>query len=247
MQNSPSIRVSGSSVWWLAALLAVTAATGLWWVAGTSHRDEDHPYPTSSRSEPAGPPWRYGRADARFTVVLYADLECPYCRAYFPTLTRWIDAHPDVNGQWHHLPLPMHEPAATQEARLAECVGQTGGHAAFWDAVAWIYQHSRGDGQGLPADAAYPGMTPAVQACLDSDRPDVTLRTQAEPAAQDGIVGTPTLQLRDRHSGKTLRLHGPVEGDALLSALDLLAGSGEPVDADSPPRTPADTAVSQPR
>src|SRR3546814_12901129 len=71
--------------------------------------------------------WLYGRADARFTVVGYADLECPYCRAYFPALKRWIDAHPEVNWQWHHLPLSMHEPAATAEARLAACAGETGG------------------------------------------------------------------------------------------------------------------------
>src|SRR3546814_6547647 len=49
----------------------------------------------SEASKPAGPPWLYGRADARFTVVGYADLECPYCRAYFPALKRWIDAHPE--------------------------------------------------------------------------------------------------------------------------------------------------------
>lgn len=47
----------------------------------------------------SGPPWRYGRDDARFTVVEYADLECPFCRAYFAVLKRWIDAHPDVNWQ----------------------------------------------------------------------------------------------------------------------------------------------------
>nr|MBF3179047.1 thioredoxin domain-containing protein [Pseudomonas aeruginosa] len=80
----------------------------------------------SEASKPAGPPWLYGRADARFTVVGYADLECPYCRAYFPALKRWIDAHPEVNWQWHHLPLSMHEPAATAGARLAECAGETG-------------------------------------------------------------------------------------------------------------------------
>lgn len=31
----------------------------------------------------AGPPWLYGSADARFTVIGYADLECPHCRAYW--------------------------------------------------------------------------------------------------------------------------------------------------------------------
>ena len=43
------------------------------------------------------------------------------------------------------------------------------------------------------------------------------------------IAATPALQLRDRESGKTLLLHGPVEGDALLSAIDLLAAGGTTV------------------
>ena len=60
----------------------------------------------------AGPPWRYGRDDARFTVVEYADLECPFCRAYFAVLKQLDRRAPEVNWQWHHLPLTMHEPAA---------------------------------------------------------------------------------------------------------------------------------------
>ena len=175
---------------------------------------------------PAGPPWRYGRADARFTVVEYADLECPFCRAYFAVLKRWIDAHPDVSWQWHHLPLPLHEPAASAGARLVECVGEAGGQAAFWQAAEWVYTHTRGDGQGLPEGLGYPGITPAAQQCLDSDRPDTLIRAQSASAAQEGVKVTPTLRLQDRQSGKTLLLHGPVEGDALLSAIDLLAAGG---------------------
>ena len=41
-----------------------------------------------AQAHPAGPPWRHGPADARFTLTLYADLECPFCKAYYPTLTR---------------------------------------------------------------------------------------------------------------------------------------------------------------
>ena len=85
----------------------------------------------SEPAAPAGPPWRYGNVDARFTLIEYADLECPYCRAYFPVLMRWIDANPDVNWQWHHLPLAMHEPAALNQARLAECAGETGGQVGL--------------------------------------------------------------------------------------------------------------------
>lgn len=174
----------------------------------------------------SGPPWRYGRDDARFTVVECADLECPFCRAYFPVLKQWIDAHPEVNWQWHHLPLTTHEPAATANARLVECVGEAGGPAAFWQAVEWVYAHTRGDGQGLPESLGYPGITPAARQCLDSDRPDALIRAQSASAAQEGVKVTPTLRLQDRQSDKTLLLHGPVEGDALLSAIDLLAGDG---------------------
>jgi protein-disulfide isomerase len=185
---------------------------------------------------PAGPPWRYGRTDARYTVIEYADLECPYCRAYFAVLKRWIDAHPEVNLQWHHLPLAMHEPAASQGARLVECVGEAGGHAAFWEAVEWVYTHTRGDGQGLPEGLRYPDLSPAAQQCLASDRPDVVIRAQSAAAAQANIRATPTLRLQDRESGKTLLLHGPVEGDALLSAIDLLAagGTGQPPSKEMP-------------
>lgn len=177
----------------------------------------------SPPSAPAGPPWVYGRAGARFTVIEFADLECPYCRAYFPVLKGWIDAHPDVNWQWRHLPLAMHDPAATAEARIAECAGEIGGRAAFWKAVAWLYTHTRGDGQGLPLGVPYPDLTPDVQHCLDSDRPDAAIRDQSAEAAKLGIKATPTLQVRDRQSGKTIVLSGPVEGDALLSAIDFLS------------------------
>lgn len=216
--------------------------------------DLERPADASAPSQPdapmpAGPPWRYGRADARFTVVEYADLECPFCRAYFAVLKRWIDAHPEVNWQWHHLPLSMHEPAASAEARLVECAGQDGGHTAFWKAVDWVYAHTRGDGQGLPEGLRYPDLTPEIQRCLDSGHPDAAIRAQVAEAAQQHVSATPTLRLQDRDSGKTLMLPGPVEGDALLSAIDLLAAGGAAV-APTKPATkemPADAIGDMPR
>ncbi|HGH4624776.1 TPA: DsbA family protein [Enterobacter hormaechei] len=169
-----------------------------------------------------GPPWRLGPADARFTIVLYADLECPFCKAYYPILKAWIAGNPEANLQWHHLPLPMHEPAATELARFAECLGETGGHAAFFEAVGWLYQHTRGNGQGLPVGLHHPGTTPTVQVCLDSDRPQAIVRAQAEEGVHAGVNATPSLRLVDNQTGQSLLLQGPVEGDALLSAMDLL-------------------------
>ncbi|MCB1819917.1 MAG: disulfide bond formation protein DsbA, partial [Gammaproteobacteria bacterium] len=84
-------------------------------------------------------------------------------------------------------------------------------------------------GQGLPEGLHYPELTPGMQGCLDSDRPDAVIRAQMVEAAEQGISATPALQLRDRGTGKTLLLNGPVEGDALLSAIDLLAAGAKTV------------------
>ena len=48
------------------------------------------------------------------------------------------------------------------------------------------------------------------------------------PAGDDrhGPSDPVALRLQDRESGRALLLHGPVEGDALLSAIDLLAAGG---------------------
>lgn len=196
-------------------------------------------------THPAGI-WTYGHADARFLLVEYADLECPYCQRYFPVLKAWIDAHPDVRWQWHYLPLPMHEPAATEEARLVECVGQAGGDAAFWRAVAWVYVHTRSDGQGVPPGLRYPEVTAAVQQCQAGGQADAVIARQAAQALRDGIDATPTLRLVDTQSGKHVVLRGPAEGDVLLSALDWLTAPQAPAAALNSDM-PADTFGDMPR
>lgn len=183
--------------------------------AGTRHLERQHVL--------AGPPWRYGRADARFTVVLYGDLECPYCKSYFPVLKAWIDRYAETNLQWHHLPLPMHEPAASRQARLAECAGESEGHAAFWQAVTWIYEQTRSDGMGIPDSVSYPELTPTMQTCLNSRRAEEIVQAQASEGFRDKVTATPTVKLINNQNGQMIVLPGPVEDDALLSALDLLS------------------------
>ena len=230
---------------WLSIAVVTLAVLGAWLLSPQPQQQAPHTTktPAATATKPAaGPPWYYGPANARFTLILYADLECPYCKAYFPVVKAWVDQHPETRLQWHHLPLPMHEPVASRLASLAECAGETGGQAAYWNAVGWIYQHTRGDGQGLPEGVHYPGQTPALQACLESGKTQNTVQTQAREGARDGIAATPTLRVRDERTGQALLLHGPVEGDALLSALDFLAADDVPApDPESPGMSAADT------
>jgi protein-disulfide isomerase len=239
---------------WL-ALAAIAVVLGL--IVRFLHPAPDHPpamqnvpgetKTTAATEQALGPPWRYGSPDARFTVVVHADLECPFCQSYTPALRQWIDTQTDVNLQWQHLPLPIHEPAATQHAVWAECVGETFGQAGFWDAVAWIYAHTRGDGQGLPPDVEYPAQgspeqQQRVSACVNSAPPAALVYAQAQEAAQAGINATPSLRLIDHASERSMRLVGPVAGDALLSALDLLASPDN-----QPSESSADAVGDRPR
>jgi protein-disulfide isomerase len=192
--------------------------------------------PSPSSANASGPPWVYGRADAAFRITEYADLECPFCKTYFPVLKQWIDQHPEVQLQWHHLPLPFHEPAASAEAHLVECAGQVAGPEAFWNAVEWVYTNTRTNGQGLPPDAVYSGLSMTqkargqLQQCLQAPAPERIAAQRAEAAAQR-IQATPMLRIENLKSGKTLMLAGAVEGDTLLSAIDYVASSDPDTDS----------------
>lgn len=238
---------------WCWGLGAALVAAALSWMLLQPSREPAHqPAPQAHAAHPDGPPWRLGNADARFTATLYADLECPYCKEYSPKLRQWLGTQQDVSLQWHHLPLAAHEPAASAEARLAECAGETAGHAGFWKAADWVYAHTRSDGQGVPDRLRYPELTPATEQCLSSDRPDAAIRQQSAEAAKSGVAATPSLRLHDRVTGKSVLLQGPIEGDALLSAMDLLAASGPssasaPTPAHPTSEMPADVVGDMPR
>ncbi|MBN3849441.1 DsbA family protein [Paraburkholderia sp. Ac-20342] len=205
----------------LLAMLSLAVLVGAGGALLLSSRQQQADSPATLAVAASGPPWIYGKSSARFTLVAFADFECPYCQTTIPRLLRWVQENPDVALQWHHLPLPAHEPMASQEASLAECRGQVAGSAAFWDTVVWIYAHTRGNGQG-PAESP-PNSGAGMQACLASGRAAEVVRSQADAATDEGITATPTLRLLDRETGRSLKLEGAVDEDVLLSALDWLS------------------------
>jgi protein-disulfide isomerase len=141
-------------------------------------------------------------------------------------LERWIEEHREVNWEWWNLPLAMHDPMASGEAQLAECVGEMDGNQAFWRTVAWLYRHTRGDGAGIPSGTRMSEKSRAVSACLDATKAAKVIRSQAEDASRLHIMGTPTLRILDHKTGRAFDLQGPVAGDSLLSAIDSLAATG---------------------
>jgi protein-disulfide isomerase len=207
-----------------AALL--TAAQGAVFLSPVAHSDPG----ALGNAEAAHPTVRsafqpiYGPSAARFRLIEYADLECPYCASSFEDIRRWIDAHTDVSWHWRHLPLSVHEPVATQASRRVQCLGELEGNEAFWKAIAQHYGHVR------PAfsAAARSGEDPKeLRECLQSLRPDAAIRADADEAARLHIIATPTFVLQDQRTGEHITLQGAPDESLLLSAVDALIAASK--------------------
>jgi protein-disulfide isomerase len=169
-------------------------------------------------------PWTFGQVNARWTVTEFADLECPYCKAYTPALKAWVQKQKNVNLQWHHLPMDFHGSAAINEAKIVECAGELGGALAFWQAVDQVFERTRSNGLGFNGQVDINDVShQALMACA-ANNTQISLRIsrQAEEALKSGVTATPTVQIRDNKTGKSLKLEGPVDGVMLTSAIDLL-------------------------
>ena len=221
--------------WVLAA--ALVALLLIWLVSRTPGESSAPSRAPVSTAQVAGPPWQMGNPEGRFTLTLYADLECPFCREYFPQLKRWVGNNTDVALQWHHQPLAAHEPAASAEARLAECRRSGRACGVLAGGRMGLCPHAQRR-PGLARWLALPETTSAIEQCMASERPNVAIRAQAAEATKSGVTATPSLRLLDRQTGQAILLQGPIEGDALLSAMDLLAAGEMASDAPGSPATP---------
>lgn len=206
-------RLGNSNVKWALAWSALAVVSALIW----------NPLRAPQADPLHGPPWLYGKPDARFTLALFGDLECPQCQAYLPQLLEWVDRSPNVNLRWHHLASPDHMRAAVQHARLVECIGQRQGRDGFWKAVAWTHLH--GHSPGLPGGLTYARLSSRLRACVDSDEVDEVIHRHRGEATGDRSDATPRLRLVDNGRKRAIEFHGPIEPDELLWALGQLVAS----------------------
>lgn len=169
--------------------------------------------------------WYYGPSNARWVITEYADLECPYCRAYTPQLKHWVSEQADVKLAWHHFPLEIHGVAARTEALLVQCAGLLGGPAVFWQAIDQVLLHTQGNGQGFAEELALPTVSAqSLSRCVRSNEEiQAVIDRQLAVAKSRGIAATPTIEVTDSLTGHSVRLEGPVESTALLSVIDALA------------------------
>lgn len=166
----------------------------------------------------------YGSLNARFTMVEFSDLECPYCKRFHNTPKSLVDdSSGNVNWQWMHLPLGFHNPGAQLGAEAAECASDLGGNRSFWAYLEEYFEHTRGNGQGV-SDLTQLAVNLGINAtefrqCMTEGRYRDKVQEQAAKAASLGINGTPATFLVDNLTGNSQLLSGAQPAEAFVGAM----------------------------
>lgn len=133
-----------------------------------------------------------GPADAKVTIVVFSDFQCPFCARVRPTLDRVMQTYGDsVRVVWRNLPLPFHDQAKPAAALAMEAFRQRGDQG-FWAAHDLLFMNQRaltdedlrryGNELGLDAQG--------VSAALRGSH-DASIEADAELAGSLGVRGTP--------------------------------------------------------
>jgi protein-disulfide isomerase len=157
-----------------------------------------------------------GPADALVTLVLFSDLECPYCKHLETTLAALAQKYgSDLRIVWKDYPLPFHR-QALPAAVLARLASVKKGPDGFWRAHDAIVETGDIlDEPALKAVAARLGLPWfEVAAAVADHRFQATFDRSWELATQLEVRGTPCSFVNGR------RIEGAMPAEAFVAVID---------------------------
>lgn len=169
----------------------------------------------------------YGNPDARFKIYEYSDVECPYCKNFFPTPKEVSDlSNGQVSVTWKNFPLGFHDPKATQEAVAVECAFKLKGNRAAWVALDRLFETTRSNGQAsfvLDNFATEMGLDTAQYLnCIADPATIKAVQKDKDQATAEGVGSTPTTIIVDTLTGQKERLSGAVGPDVLMNTIEAM-------------------------
>lgn len=153
-----------------------------------------------------------GNPAAPLAIIVYTDLECPYCKAFHATMNQVSDTY-GKNGNvlwvYRHFPLVELHSKAPAEAVAAECAVALGGETAFWDFIGELFKVTPSnnglDLAELPNIASRIGLSAkqvgTFNDCLSNNTYAQKVTADHDDAVKAGGLGTPFSVFV---SGKTL-------------------------------------------
>lgn len=91
-----------------------------------------------------------GNPNANYSIIVYEDMECQFCKVYAEVPENVIKKLQDVNFVSRANPLHFHMPMAAKQAVLAECVAEELGNEGYFNFKKSIFKSTLTNGQGLP-------------------------------------------------------------------------------------------------
>ncbi|HEY0907803.1 MAG TPA: thioredoxin domain-containing protein [Candidatus Paceibacterota bacterium] len=138
-----------------------------------------------------------GNPAAKVKLIVYTDLECPFCKQYHGNIKTAIAKYSpdDVAVVYRPFPLPFHD-KAFKEAEAAECAAEQGGNAKFWAYVDRVFEisptNNKLDPAELPKIAAHVGLdVTKFNSCLTSGKYKAKIDASIKEGAVAGASGTP--------------------------------------------------------
>lgn len=155
-----------------------------------------------------------GNKDAPVSVVVYTDLECPFCQTFHKTATELMNKYPnDVKLIYRNYPLSFHA-NAQKEAEAAECVASLGGNDAYWKYIDAIFTRTTANGTGFALTNLGPLAKEVgvdqnkFQTCLDGGEKASIVSTDMTEGTAAGVSGTPTGFVLDKNGNQVGSIPG---------------------------------------
>jgi protein-disulfide isomerase len=143
-----------------------------------------------------------GPKDGKITIVEFADLECPACKAALPNVEKIQSENPNVKVVFQNFPLEKLHPWAFRASAYVDCLKSNNDVA--WKFIDTVYEH-QGDINEANADeslkkyAAEAGADPAKTAACIADPKTKANVMASEKLGQDvAVSATPTLFVNGR-------------------------------------------------
>lgn len=138
-----------------------------------------------------------GKKDARVTVVVFSDYQCPYCARLEPTLNQVFAAYPnDVKIVFKDFPLSFHQQAKNC-AKAARAAGEQG---KFWEMHDLIFENNSRLNDNLYKELAAKLQLNEAKFLADfnSNKYDNLIQQDIILGQNSGVGGTPTLFLNGK-------------------------------------------------
>lgn len=179
----------------------------------------------------------YGSPDARFTLLTFSEVECPYCQRFHETPKQIVnESNGDVNIKWMHFPLPFHNPAAEKEALAAECIAEQKGNRGFWLAIDEMFKATEGNGKGVKSITSIAQLAGAdlekFNACFNESRYTDKIKRQIEIGNKLNVNSTPTTIIIDNKTLNSFTITGAQPSAAIKSVINRMVGEDSKLEAE---------------